>query len=114
MAPYFHSMAGAQATGWGPLVTPPATSASLVAGNCEVFVDLAGLIDVAAETARQTKELARLTGAIAAKEKQLSNENFIRRAPAEVIEKERAALVQLKELHASTEAALVKLRAAQQ
>jgi valyl-tRNA synthetase len=110
MAPYFQSMAGAKATGWGPRVSPPETSASAMAGTSEVFVDLAGLIDVAAEKARQTKELARLAGAIAAKEKQLANENFVSRAPAEVIEKERAGLAQLKELHAATEAALAKLK----
>ena len=34
---------------------------------------------------------------------------FVERAPAEVIEKERAALVQLRELHASTEAAIKSL-----
>jgi valyl-tRNA synthetase len=112
LAPYFQSMAGARATGWGPQVVPPATAASTVAGAAEVFVDLAGLIDVAAETARQTKELARISGAIAAKERQLANENFVSRAPAEVIDKERAALDQLKELHATTAAALEKLASA--
>ena len=106
-------MAGATATGWGPQVTPPPTTASALAGSTEVFVDLAGLIDVEAEKARQTKELARLAGAIAAKERQLANENFVSRAPAEVIEKERAALEQLKQLRASADTALSKLQSAQ-
>jgi valyl-tRNA synthetase len=113
MEKYFESMAGATATAWGPRVAPPATSASAVAGSTEVYVDLAGLIDVEAEKARQSKELSRLAGAITAKERQLANENFVSRAPAEVIEKERAALAQLKQLRASTETALSKLQSTQ-
>jgi valyl-tRNA synthetase len=41
----------------------------------------------------------------------LSNDSFVARAPAAVIEKERAALAQLQEQHASTAAALAKLSA---
>jgi valyl-tRNA synthetase len=51
-------------------------------------------------------ELARLDQSIAGKERQLGNANFVARAPADVIEKERAALVQLQELRAATLAAL--------
>jgi valyl-tRNA synthetase len=112
MEPYFESMAGAEATAWGEHVTAPETSANFFAAGAEVFVDLAEHIDVDAERARQTKERERLTAAIAQKEKQLSNESFVSRAPAAVIEKERAALEQLRELRAATEAALVKLDSA--
>jgi valyl-tRNA synthetase len=112
MEPYFESMAGAQATAWGETVTAPETSANFFAAGAEVFVDLAEHIDVDAEIARQTKERERLIGAIAQKEKQLSNESFVSRAPAAVIDKERAALAQLKELHAATETALTKLSSA--
>jgi valyl-tRNA synthetase len=112
MEPYFESMAGALATAWGESVTAPETSANFFAAGAEVFVDLAEHIDVDAEIARQTKERERLVGAIAQKEKQLSNESFVSRAPAAVIDKERAALAQLKELHAATETALAKLSGA--
>jgi valyl-tRNA synthetase len=111
MEPYFESMAGAQATAWGDGVTAPETSANFFAAGAEVFVDLAEHIDVDAEIVRQTKERERLVGAIAQKEKQLSNESFVSRAPAAVIDKERAALTQLKELHTATETALAKLAA---
>ena len=113
MEPYFESMAGAAATAWGSDVEAPPTSASFRAAGAEVFVDLAEHIDVDAEIARQQKELKRLAGAITGKEKQLANENFIKRAPAAVIEKERAALAQLQELQSATEAALDKLQSAQ-
>jgi valyl-tRNA synthetase len=112
MEPYFESMAGARATAWGSDVKPPATSASFLTAGAEVFVDLAEHIDVDAEIDRQSKELKRLSGAIEAKQRQLANENFVSRAPAAVIEKERAALAQLQELRAATEAALEKLQSA--
>jgi valyl-tRNA synthetase len=112
MEPYFNSMAGASSTAWGKNVEPPAASASFAASGLDVFVDLADFIDVEAEIVRLTKELARLDGAIAGKQKQLANENFVSRAPAEVIQKERAALVQLTEQRAATAAGLeaMKLR----
>ena len=110
MEPYFAAMAGAQATAWGPAVTSPATATSFVAGDAEVFVDLAEHIDFDAEIARKTKEIAKLDSAIAGKERQLSNANFVARAPAEVIDKERAALVQLQELREATRSSLEVLQ----
>ena len=75
-------------------------------------IDLAGHIDVAAEMAQHTKELTRIESAIAGKERQLSNASFVERAPAEVIQKERDALAQLKQLQVATETALAALRTA--
>ncbi|MBI3837033.1 MAG: valine--tRNA ligase [Planctomycetia bacterium] len=110
MEPYFESMAGAKATAWGPEVQAPPTSASFIASGAEVFVDLAEHIDVEAEIARKIKEMAKLEAAIAAKERQLENTNFVERAPADVIEKQRAGLDELKELRTATHAALVALQ----
>jgi valyl-tRNA synthetase len=112
MEPYFEAMAGAHATAWGADVQAPAASVSFLVTAGEVFVDLAGHIDVEAEITRNTKELDRLEKAVASKERQLSNASFVERAPAEVIRKERAALEQLKQLHAATHDALVALRVA--
>jgi valyl-tRNA synthetase len=106
MEPYFSGMAGASSTDWGPGVVPPAAAASFTAGGLEVFVDLAEHIDPVAEIARLTKEAARLDGAIAGKQKQLANENFVSRAPADVIQKERAALAQLIDQRAAAAAGL--------
>ena len=49
MGPYFTLMAGARPTAWGPEVTAPALSSDVTLPGMEVFVDLAGLIDVEAE-----------------------------------------------------------------
>ena len=112
MDPYFESMAGAKATAWGPEVQAPATSASFIASGAEVFVDLAEHIDIDAEIARKTKEVAKLEAGIAAKERQLANTNFVERAPADVIGKERAALDALKDLLTATQATLIALQKA--
>jgi valyl-tRNA synthetase len=112
MEAYFQSMAGARATAFGPAVQPPPTSSSDVIPGAEIFVDLAEHVDVEAEIVRKTKELEKLAGAIAAKERQLANENFVKRAPADVIEKERAALAQLETSRLATQAALAALEKA--
>jgi valyl-tRNA synthetase len=51
-------------------------------------------IDVAAEKARLTKEAARIEGELAKANGKLSNEAFVAKAPAAVIEQERARIAQ--------------------
>ncbi|MCX7428620.1 MAG: valine--tRNA ligase [Planctomycetia bacterium] len=109
MAPYFESMAGARATGWGAAVEPPALSANVTLPGAEVFVDLAELIDVDAEVSKQQAELAKLDGLIASKRAKLDNEKFVSRAPAAVIEKERDALGELEARHAAAAAVIERL-----
>jgi valyl-tRNA synthetase len=76
----------------------------------DVYVDLSGHIDVAAEVARNDKLLQNLVKQIAGKEKNLANENFVSRAPAELIEKERQALSDLLQQKQAAEEALTKLK----
>jgi valyl-tRNA synthetase len=109
MEPYFLSMAFARATGWGKSVQPPALAANAVSAGLEVFVDLAELIDVAAERERKTQELQKLAGLVVAQKKKLANESFIQRAPTAVVQKERDRLKELEEQHAATAAALAAL-----
>ena len=79
--PYFLSLAGAgRRAGFGPAVEPPALSANVALSGVEVFVDLANLIDIAAEIERKQQELAKLDGFIAAKRKKLENQSFLDRA----------------------------------
>ena len=54
---------------------------------------MAGLIDKDAELARLAKEIEKLGKDLARIEGKLSNSSFVDRAPAEVVDKERAKLV---------------------
>jgi valyl-tRNA synthetase len=109
MGPYFAKMAGATATAWGSDLKPPPRSATFTSAGCEVFVDLAEFFDPDAEKARGEKERENLIQQIAAKEKKLSNENFVSRAPPDVVQKERESLSALRDRLQSTEAALAEL-----
>jgi valyl-tRNA synthetase len=110
MQPYFESMANAEGVAWGPGVVAPATHAAVTAHGLDVIVDLAGLIDVAAEIERNEQLKKKLLGLIDGKQKKLANASFIERAPAEIVQKEREALAQLAEQLATVEAALAELR----
>ena len=68
-------------------------SATAMVGEMQVLVPMAGLIDTQAELARLDKEIKRLNGEIKRVVGKLSNQGFVAKAPAEVIEKERAKQV---------------------
>ncbi len=79
------------------LLDKPAQALTLVVGGVEVYLPLAGMIDLQAERARLEKELAHVENGVARSQKLLSNEGFIAKAPAEVVEKEREKLTQLQD-----------------
>ena len=62
-----------------------------------VFVPLGDAIDVGRECARLGDEIARLEQLIGSQEKKLGNEQFVARAPAAVVEKEREKLASWRE-----------------
>lgn len=110
MEPYFASMANATAVAWGEHAEPPATNATVHISDADVFVDLTGFIDVDAEIARNEKLEREKLGQIEGKEKKLANANFVGRAPAEVVQRERDSLAQLKIELGSVQEILAKLR----
>ncbi len=63
--------------------------AVLQGGSTEVFLPLEGVIDVKRERERLTGEITRLDGQIEGATKRLSNEQFVSKAPAEVVAKEK-------------------------
>lgn len=67
----------------------PMSTTQLV-GEMELLIPMAGLIDVAKELARIDKQLEKVTGEFKRIEGKLSNQGFVAKAPAAVIEKERA------------------------
>ncbi len=74
----------------------PQDALTLVAeGGIEIFLPMAGLVDIAAEKTRLASELTQVESGIARTEKMLANENFVSKAPAAVVDKERAKLADL-------------------
>ena len=69
-----------------------ATAAKFIAGTTTYEVPLADMIDTEAERAKLVKEIDYLKGFKASIEKKLSNERFVAKAPAAVVEGERKKL----------------------
>ena len=65
---------------------PRASARAVLTGGSEVAVPLEGLIDFAQESARLGKEQAKLRAEAERLDKQLSNPQFVQRAPAEKVE----------------------------
>jgi valyl-tRNA synthetase len=75
-----------------------------VGDGFEVLVPLAGAVDMAAETARVDKELAKIAGELDGVAKRLANPSFVERAPREVVEEARARVAELGEKRRKLEA----------
>jgi valyl-tRNA synthetase len=81
----------------GATSEPEKGELAAVVGELQVGVKLAGTIDVAAEDARIAKELAKTEKERAGVQGRLGNASFVERAPADIVEKERARLAELDE-----------------
>ncbi len=87
----------------------PAKALALVVGEYEVFLPLAGLVDIERERARLALELEDIRGEIARAEKLLGKRDFVSKAPAEVVNKERAKLQAHQQRHSILEERLKSL-----
>lgn len=73
----------------------PKFAASAVAGSCEVSVILKDLLDFDAEIRRIEKEIGKLESELTIIQKKLHNEDFLKKAPEEIVEKEKDKLQRL-------------------
>ncbi len=80
--------------------TRPRDSAFAAVDSHEVFVHLAGVVDLAAERQRLAREIKKVEGEIAFVEAKLARREFVERAPAEVVERERERLEEQRRLRA--------------
>mgnify|MGYP000448156999 CR=1 FL=1 len=87
----------------------PGESAQFVVGDSTFALPLAGVIDIAAEKARLEKEVAKLDGEIAQIDKKLGNEQFVAKAPEEVIEEQKQRREAAVERRAKIQDALTRL-----
>ena len=83
---------------------PAPQAATALLGEMKLLIPLAGIIDLAAERARLGKEIERQARALRRSGGKLGNADFVARAPAEVVARERARVRELS-------AALDRLRA---
>ena len=103
-AGFLKSLAKLESIGWLPVGAEAPMSAIQLVGDMQVLVPMAGLIDKDAEIARLQKEISKREQEIGRVESKLGNESFVARAPADVVEKEKAKI-------AEHQAALVELKA---
>jgi valyl-tRNA synthetase len=89
-----------------------ATQAAPVAMSGDLRLALFVAIDVAAEQARLAKEISRLQGEIAKADAKLGNAGFVARAPAPVVEQERARLADFRQSLARLQDQQTRLAAA--
>jgi valyl-tRNA synthetase len=86
--------------------TRPDVAASAIVRGAEIFLPLEGLVDLDEERARLSREADKLLHDLEGTRKKLRNQDFLRKARPDVVEKERQRLLALEET-------LEKLRRAQ-
>jgi valyl-tRNA synthetase len=85
-------------------------SAIALVGDLKLLIPMAGLIDKEAELARLDKEIQKLQKELPRLEGKLENPAFVDKAPADVVDKERAKLAELRARLLSLEAQMHKIR----
>jgi valyl-tRNA synthetase len=113
MQPYFAQMGRAAAI-WGRDAIRPDISPRILAGQhgpIELYIDVSRFIDVGAERKRLEKDRENIAKQIKSIDGKLSNQGFVDKAPAEVVQQQRDKLSELREQLTSVEAAMSKLGA---
>ncbi len=108
----FVRLAGVDANGLeiaARLPEKPQQAAAVTVGGVTAFLPLAGLIDLEAERARLSKELESIASQIARSERLLNDDGFTQKAPAEVVQRERDKLTDLRASYAAIEERLREL-----
>jgi valyl-tRNA synthetase len=83
--------------------------AQAVAAGCALEVPLEGLVDRDAERARLTRELEKVRKETDGLDRKLTNENFVKNAPASVVEENRKRLKDYQDQAAKLTSALERL-----
>ena len=89
-----------------PTATRPRNSALAVVGETELYVELEGIVDLAAERHRLEKEIRKVAESAEFLRAKLARPEFVERAPAEIVAKERERLGQHEALRAKLAASL--------
>ncbi len=88
--PYLTTLAKLQSIDWlEPTQTPP-PSATAIVNSLEIFIPMEGFINKEEEAARLQREIAKLEKDLSVIAAKLQNPQFVDKAPAAVVEKDRA------------------------
>lgn len=93
------------------LTEKPAKSSASVASNVEIVLPLAGMIDLDKEAERLEKEIEKAQGELERAQNKLNNQGFISKAPAHLVEAEKAKVEEFKVKLNSLKEMLAELRA---
>jgi valyl-tRNA synthetase len=107
---YLEKLAGLESVTVLPEGTQPPESAIALVGDLSILVPMAGLIDAGAEAERLGKQLAKAEADLGKTRSKLANENFVRNAPPEVVEADRARVAELERTVTSLTAQLERVR----
>lgn len=89
--------------------TPLKGAAQIMVGEATVSMPLAGIIDLAAERVRLTKDRDKAVKEIERIQAKLGNEQFMAKAPEEVVDEQRERLTEATQLRQRLESALARL-----
>jgi valyl-tRNA synthetase len=92
-----------------PSIPSSLVAARGIARGIEIAIPLEGLLDFEAERKRLSKDLEKIDADVEIRSRKLNNESFLERAPADVVEKERAAHKELLERKKKLETTLAAL-----
>jgi len=92
----------------GPGERPKSAATGIVDG-ASVFVSLEGIIDFAREQSRLGKEIAKLTDELSFVSKKLGNEDFLNKAPQQIVAKTKDKYERLAEKHQKLQSNLKRL-----
>jgi valyl-tRNA synthetase len=89
----------------------PKASATAVAAGVTIYVRLEGIIDFTKEIERLEKEIGKLSRELGSVAKKLHNQDFLAKAPPEVVEKVKAQQRELMDKQQKIQANLDKIKA---
>jgi len=93
------------------LEAKPTQALALVVGGVEIYLPLAGMVDLAKERQRLSAEIEEVTKGIAGSGKLLANEDFLAKAPEQVVQRERDKLADYRQRQTKLQERLQSLQA---
>jgi valyl-tRNA synthetase len=95
LSPFITQLGMLTAFECGPSVAKPKQAGSIVTGDFEAYIPLAGLIDPAAEAKRIEKQVADIRKQLDGMAKKLGDEKYVKNAPPEVVAETREKVAEL-------------------